>query len=444
VSLFGCIAVALTMAVVAHSAAGHMTTFAATQSHPTGKRPDLVAVADVNGDGRIDVVSANGGKGAPETLSVLLNHGGGRFPSHVDYLTHVTAHGATYDLVLGDLNADGTVDIATANGGANTVSVFLNRGHGTYREGVAYRAGAFPTALAIGDLNRDRKPDLIAADCEANSLLLLFNNGHGRFGHKRSLRVGECPTSVAIGDLNRDHALDLAAAADDSRNTLSVLLGRANGTFRPRRDYQLGGPEENLDSVAIGDLNRDQAPDLAVADGQTDSVLVLLNNGTGRFRWGHSYRAGKGPLQVRVADVNRDRRLDLVVADFTASTSLLLGRGDGSFEASLDYPLGGGSLAIGDLNRDRRQDLVGANFRRNTISVLLNRPGLCNVQAVKGMMLTTARPALTRAGCSTGRMRGVYSANRPKGFVIRQKPKFGAALPGGSKVSLTVSLGRKD
>jgi hypothetical protein len=142
--------------------------------------------------------------------------------------------------------------------------------------------------------------------------------------------------------------------------------------------------------------------------------------------------------------VNGDGRPDLAIASGspTNGVSLLTNRGGGRFEKSIEFATGRGPLAvaIADLNGDGRPDLAIAN-RSNTVSILANTPGLCAVQNVRRRILPVATQALTRANCRVGRIRRAYSTVK-KGRVISQEPKFGAVLPGGSKVDLLVSRGR--
>ena len=201
-------------------------------------------------------------------------------------------------------------------------------------------------------------------------------------------------------------------------------------------------------SVAIGDLNGDGKLDLATANYVGSTVSVLLNRGDGTFRAGRGYRTGRNPRSGAIGDLNGDGKPDLVSANHyreTNTVSVFTNNGDGSFQAKLDYRTGGDpySVAIGDLNGDRKPDLATANLDANTVSVLLNRPGLCTVQDVFRQTLPAAKRTVARANCRVGKIRRAYSKTVKKGRVISQTPRPGRVLPNRGKVSLVVSRGRK-
>src|SRR5207237_952879 len=134
-------------------------------------------------------------------------------------------------------------------------------------------------------------------------------------------------------------------------------------------------------------------------------------------------------------------------ANIGGTVSVLANRGDGSFHTKLDYASGHErwSVAIGDLNGDHKQDLTTANADEGgtgTVSVLLNTPGLCTVQDVKGKTLATAKRTIARANCRVGKIRRAYSKTVKRGRVISEKPKPGTVLPNRGKVNLVVSRGR--
>jgi hypothetical protein len=423
--------------------------FSSARSYATGQSPHSVAIGDLNGDGKPDLVTAN--SVTPEdTVSVLLNKGNGSFPAKLDYATERVPE----SVAIGDLNGDGKPDLVTANLQSDTVSVLLNRGDGSFQAKLDYPTGISPYAVAIGDLNGDGKPDLATAGFFPNTVSVLLNSGDGSFQTRLDYPTGSSPVSVAIGDLNGDGNPDLAIANLDVNlgNSVSVLLNRGDGGFQAKADYATGvGPS----SVAISDLNGDGKPELATANQVGGSISVLANRGDGSFQTKVDYATGHRPFSVAIGDLNGDGKRDLATANTDAGTaSVLTNRGDGSFEARGGdgrfrargiYRTGRHphSVAIGDLNGDRKPDLVTADVAPDQVSVLLNTSGFCTVQNVKRLTLPAAKRTLARANCRSGKIRRMYSKRVKKGRVISQKPRFGAVLPGGGKVNLVVSRGRK-
>jgi hypothetical protein len=189
------------------------------------------------------------------------------------------------------------------------------------------------------------------------------------FAGKADFATGDCPHSVAIGDLNGDGKPDLAVA-NWNDNTVSVLPGNGNGTFGTKTDFAtVGFPQP----VAIGDLNGDGKPDLAVANVNVNTVSVLLGNGNGTFGTKTDFATGYIPHSVAIGDLNGDGKPDLAVANFDWDVSVLLGNGNGTFGTKTDFATGSHpqSVAIGDLDLDGNPDLAVANLSDNTVSVLL-------------------------------------------------------------------------
>jgi hypothetical protein len=240
---------------------------AAFLSLDLGAGPSSLSVGDLNGDGQLDLVTANI---ESNSVSVLLGNGDGTFAPKADFSTG----SAPNSVAIGDLNGDGRPDLATANLGSNSVSVLLGNGDGTFGAKTDYGAGSYPQSVAVGDLNGDGRPDLATAN-GSGTVSVLLGRGDGSFGANTDYRAGIAPFSVAVGDLNEDGHLDLAMANEGS-STVSVLLGNGDGSFGPKTDYGTGdGPE----SVAIGDLNGDGRPDLATANAGSNTVAVLLQVG---------------------------------------------------------------------------------------------------------------------------------------------------------------------
>ncbi len=426
--------------------------FTGPTTYPTGVDPQSVAIGDLNGDGKPDLVTPNGGAGA---VSVLINRGGGTFEPKRAY----RAGHEPRSVALGDLDGDNEPDLVTANGDTDSVSVLLNRG-GAFQPKSDYRVGSYsdPTSVGLGDLNGDGKLDVVTANFADGGVSALLNAGDGRLEAKTAYRTGCGPWSVAIGDLTGHGKPDLTTA-NHGANTVSVLLNRGDGSFRAKRDYT--GAEAK--SVAIGDLNGDGSPDLATANypescigGRNESpclgfVSVRLNRGDGSFRARRDYRIGAGaePESVAIGDLNADGKPDVAAPTnaglFANTVSVLVNKGDGSFEAKRDYRTGESpwSVAIGDLNGDGNPDLATANPDAKAVFVLLNTRGLCTAQDVKRKTLRAAKRTLARFNCRVGKIRRAYSRSYTKGRVISEKPKPGTVLPKRGKVNLVVSRGRR-
>ena len=194
--------------------------FAPGANASVGNYPTCVAIADVNGDGKLDVVTANSG-GNPGTATVLLGDGNGGFSSS----TPVVAGLGARSVAIGDVNGDGAPDLAVANGQGNTISILLGNGAGSFALAANYEASTVPAGVALADVNGDGKPDLLSAAYYTNNVSLRLGNGLGVFGAKTTFAVGRHPTALALGDLDGDGKLDVATA-DSNTATVTVLINQ--------------------------------------------------------------------------------------------------------------------------------------------------------------------------------------------------------------------------
>ncbi len=216
----------------------------------------------------------------------------------------------------------------------------------------------------------------MVADCGTTQVSVLLGNGDGTFEDSVEYGADQNAYLVAIGLLDGDSHVDLAVANVGTSN-VSVLLGNGDGTFEPSVEYEVG---MRPSSVAIGDLDGDGSNDLAVVNAYPDTVdmsywvSVLLGNGDGSFQARVGYEVGWVPYSVAIGQLDGDGNEDLVVANCLSSDiSVLLGNGDGTFEPSAAYAadLNPYCVAIDDLDEDGNADLVVANSRSNNVSVLL-------------------------------------------------------------------------
>lgn len=448
--LLGCTGAALMLGVVA-SAAGRAPSFGGPKNYKAGRHPLAVAIGDLNGDRIRDLAVASYGT---STLSLLLNRGDGSF--RAGRAVAVGVHSSS--VATGDLNSDGKLDLALATVGTDrepgtTVSVLLNKGGGSFAQKHDFHTGPGPTSVAVGDVNGDGNVDLATANLfgESGTVSVLLNTGDGTFAPAREYGTAGQALEVALGDLNGDRKPDLAVADGGG---VSVLLNSGDGSFAPARHYGHGATGV---SVAIGDVNGDGKPDLT--SGSIDvGVSVLANKGDGTFTSKGSYEVLGAAYSVAIADLNGDRHNDITATDSLGrgpddscdrddgvTVSIFANRGNGRFAAERGFDTGCDpvSVAIGNLNRDRRPDIVTANNGSNNVSVLVNAIGRCVVPRVYYLRVSVAERAIVLGGCRVGTIRRVYSRNVPRGAVISATPKTGTILRRGGKVDLVVSRGRR-
>ena len=434
----------LVLGVAARSAPAPRLSFAGAQGLDYGKGfagfgdAESIAAGDVSGDQKSDLVLGSFADRAV-WLAIRKPQGGFAVPD----AEHAVA-GVPAGLALGDLNADGRSDVAVANGtGAKVVSVLLNDGGGRFTR-ADYATGASPQGVALADVNGDGRPDVVTANSSARTVSVLRNLGGGRLAPKADYVTGPLPIAVAAGDLNGDGRADLVTA-NSGAATVSVLLNRGNGTLAARRDVVTGGAPN---SVALADVDGDGNLDVVTANPRARAargVTVLRGRGDGTFRPRRDYAVGSYASRVAAADLNGDGRPDLAFVE-AGNLAVMLNRGDGTFEPALWFGYAD-SVAAADFNLDGRVDLAGSwvNDRNGDWNVTAhpNAPGLCDVQNVLGKTLPAAKQLLRRASCALGHVRRGYSARVRRGRVVRQSPRFpGSVLAAGGKVAVVVSLGR--
>lgn len=337
-----------------------------------GNMPQSITSADFNGDGYLDIATANYGS---SNVSVVLATEAGLFGLPVDYSTGPNP----VSIVSADFNRDGYSDLATANyasGYAAMMSVLLGTGTGSFGIHNNYICqGENPTSIVSADFNEDTYPDIAVAvqygSGDLGNVSVYLNAGDGTFGTPTPYYFSGRPFALTSADFNEDNHADLAVARI-SGNIMSVMIGTGTGEFDDPVNYTFTAPS----AITSTDVNDDGHVDVAgTNDATSNRVTVKLGTGSGSFSGGSDYPVGWAPQSLSTADFNQDNYLDIVVGNINdKSYSVLLGSGGGTFGATVDYHVEGSSISAvhtRDLSGDDVPDLVAANEQHRSLGVLL-------------------------------------------------------------------------
>jgi FG-GAP-like repeat/Bacterial Ig-like domain len=386
-------------------------TFSTTRTdYSTGSdsRPQDVLLKDLNGDTYLDLmvstITNNG------SIGVMLGKSDGTFDALTSYamLQRTPLYGiytASDAMKLADINGDGKWDLIVAEPTNQTVAVLIGNGTGGFQAPIGYEFQANTASIALTDANGDTVPDLfvILKGIYTASAQIALNNGTGTFELTSPLgyETGTKASKVSVADINADGNLDVVSVGSDGTTLASVMLGNGDGTLQSKQEYSL---TKNATDLQVADFNADGKLDLVTANlsySGTSSVSILLGDGNGSFSSNTEIPTGTDmtPQAVVVADLNADGKQDVVVGHSTYSSNpplvVLLGKGDGTFETSIGYSgFKVNAIQIADMNADGRQDIVIADRDANKIGLF---PGKGNGTFKPGVTISTGKNASSLA-----------------------------------------------
>jgi hypothetical protein len=356
------------------------TNFADSQGSPGINSPTSLAVAYFPGFIAPNLEIAS--QGCPAHNTCVLDHGYVTTIGPNAALTLTVA--APNSIVTGDFNGDGFYDLLSVG---STFSISLGRSLNAFDIPKSYSLPGdinSSNTPVVGDFNRDGRLDLVMG--QDTGVYFLQGNGDGTFGTPVLIQTDAAAlgTQFVAGDFNGDGILDLAVCNFDlTGSTVSILLGNGDGTFVPQASYALN---LYVGQIAAADFNGDGKLDLAILDSNNSSasLSILLGNGDGTFKPKTDYPGGVSPLAIALGDYNGDGRLDIAVTDTlcidsgcpaSGAVNVFLGNGDGTFQSSLVFATQAQPAAIvsGEFVQSGspvgRSGLVAANPSASTVSI---------------------------------------------------------------------------
>ena len=356
--------------------------FSSATQYDMGDGPRGVITADFDGDGILDMATANS---ISNNISVRLGDGFGNFGPVVNYSAGGKQAKQTTTIAGGDVDGDGDIDLVVTNRKTNNVSVLLGNGDGTFGTATLYstgdkKTGKFPTGVKLGDMDGDGNLDIVTANSNVGkngSFSILLGDGAGGFGTANvTATKGRRPRDLVLIDVDGDTNLDVVATNLFSKSVFVLNGNGAGGLGAPTSIDVAVTPN----SIISGDFNGDGILDVVTTSLVSPRLSLLLGNGTGFDPVKEiKYPATKLDISINSADINGDGNLDLLIANRNDNTvSYMLGNGNGSFQNRVDFKTGNTifrepvAIAYGDFNNDGAIDLMIANAGSDDVSVLIH------------------------------------------------------------------------
>ena len=437
--------------------------------HGTGFQSEAVALAsgDFNGDGIPDFVIGNFACASCATgITVFLSNADGTLQQGVNYFP-AKSTGTMQYLAVADFNGDGKLDIAVTDAQNGIVQIFTGNGNGTFNAGPTFAtdtaASPNPVGIVTADFNGDGKPDLAIINnhgtpASSANVGILINNGTGGFNPVVTYPLSTVATELTAADVNADSKIDLVVplygvcqpgTCTAPGSAVAILLANGNGTFQKESDVSLvNGSSTYLNpyDVAVADVNGDGKVDLVVTiqdqKNFNQGIAVAFGNGNGTFQTptllssssqNPQFAAPPLPGYVQIVDLNRDGIPDLVYTNSHSSTvGVMYGAGKGVFYSPVEFAANrwAWGLAVVDINGDGALDVVasGNSIEFSGVAALLNTGGSSTVLTTSAAQVNVGQSVTFKATITGSKVRGVTTTPTGTMTFFDGTTKLGAAV----------------
>ena len=358
------------LALVSSDAANIQYNFTQGAAIPTGSTPEGIAVGDLNGDGVVDIVTADAGS---DSMSVLIGNKDGTYQPRKVFKTGQNPSA----VALADLDGDGNLDAIVTNNDDNTVTVFWGNGKGGFDTSTLLGTGSGPHRIAVGDIDGDGNLDFAVVNQTGTSATVFFGDGKRHFT-SATLGSWGAPDSIALGHLISASSKGLDVVIGGERET--VYINQGGRQFKQSGNFQ---PGDHSDSIVIKDINGDGFGDVISASQRESVVNILYGKGDGTLDDNINdivtYGLSGGATDLILTDVNKDGIADAIISYAGApAISVLIGTSDGHFLARSDSSIAAGvdHIATAELNNNGDVDLIGASSATSTVVLFFGNPGI--------------------------------------------------------------------
>jgi hypothetical protein len=299
-------------------------TFGNEQIYSTGSgsRPSSIVINHFNNDNYFDIAVANSGA---NSIGIFLGYQNRTFDNQKIFST---GSYRPWFITIADFNKDNQSDIAVVFYATDNIGILLGNGNGSFQSSIIYSTGydSFPYSLIVADFNKDNKLDIAVANYGTDNILVFLGYSNGTFTSESiyTTNYNSNPSSIAFGDFNNDQQIDIVVA-NYGNGSIGIFLGHGNGSFSTQITFLIDS-QSRPQFLNVGYFDNNTYLDVVVVDSENNQIHILLGYGNGSFSTLTTFDSisGSYPIMVAVTDFNNDKQSDIAVANYDTNNVLIL------------------------------------------------------------------------------------------------------------------------